>query len=64
VTVNGDDNSGNDKDNDNGNGDNVKGISVIPYRDDIVPLFLHKEIKQDEGASNQNEEVVPTSGVT
>eukprot|EP00537_Pseudo-nitzschia_pungens_P007076 CAMPEP_0172359626 /NCGR_PEP_ID=MMETSP1060-20121228/3809_1 /TAXON_ID=37318 /ORGANISM="Pseudo-nitzschia pungens, Strain cf. cingulata" /LENGTH=1935 /DNA_ID=CAMNT_0013081375 /DNA_START=65 /DNA_END=5872 /DNA_ORIENTATION=+ len=40
------------------------GISAIPYRDDIVQLLLHKEVKKDESSTNQSKEEIPTSGVT
>jgi len=61
---NGDNNDTNNNENDNDTGDNMKGISVNPYRDDIVPLLIHREIKKNESMSIQNEEVVPTLGVT
>lgn len=30
------------------------GLNAIPYRDDIVDLLVHKEIRKEEAASNQN----------
>ena len=30
------------------------GMNAIPYRDDIVDLLVHKEIRKDEAATNQN----------
>lgn len=34
------------------------GLSAIPYRDDIIELLLHKEVKKDECATNQSREEV------
>jgi hypothetical protein len=45
-------------------GSDSRGISAIPYREDIVKLLLHKEGKYDETSSNQSMEELPKSGVT
>jgi hypothetical protein len=41
-----------------------KGLNAIPYRDDIVKLLLHKEVRLDESTTNQSKDEIPTSGVT
>ena len=41
-----------------------RGISAIPYREDIVKLLLFKEGKYDETSTNQSMEELPTEGVT
>lgn len=30
------------------------GVNAIPYKDDIVKLLLHKEMRKDESTTNQN----------
>ena len=45
-------------------GSDSRGISAIPYREDIVKLLLHKEGKYDETSSNQSFAELPKSDVT
>jgi tRNA G18 (ribose-2'-O)-methylase SpoU len=45
-------------------GSDSRGLSAIPYREDIVKLLIFKEGKYDESSSNQSLEELPTTGVT